>query len=135
MKRIVALIVFAVIIAFSAGSSVAETNPLLTVFEAVEVGMDVGEVRDSLFSYNEGSKCYCYLEKTFNPKIYKAKWYDMAFIEYYNGRDTTIPLRRPTAELEVEVDTGGNPYSYYNKIVKITYRYKFFKLERDLIKK
>ena len=134
MKNIVTLVVFAIIIAFSAGSVVAESNPLLTVFEALEIGMKVGEVQAALIGYEDGSKCYCAFNNTKDPKTIKAEWQDPQY-EYtpkgeYNRKN--MPWG-PRAELEVEMN------GHYNdgdaKIVKATYRYKFLKLEKELIKK
>ena len=96
--------------------------------------MKVGEVQAALIGYEDGSKCYCAFNNTKDPKTIKAEWQDPQY-EYtpkgeYNRKN--MPWG-PRAELEVEMN------GHYNdgdaKIVKATYRYKFLKLEKELIKK
>ena len=139
MKSIVALVVFTIIIVFSADSAVAESNPLLTIFEGVEVGMNVGEVIDAVLGFDMGGGCYCMVIKTDNPKVLEAISYSRDFKS--PGKDVLIGVKAPIgphASLQIEMDRSLDSFvkDLKNaKVVKITYSYEFMKFKKELVKK
>lgn len=132
MKSTASLVVFAIIIAFSAGSAVAESNPLLTVFEGIEIGMKGSEVIGAWRGYEDSVhisreyNCYCSFFPSDNPRIVNMEWTDKIYL-FNEGRPGT-----PVAFLTIELDKNWDDPNA--RIVKATYIYKFLKLKKVLLK-
>ena len=119
-----------VLLLLNAAVARAENNPLLTVFEGIKVGMMVSDVKGALDAMSPANRCFCYLQLglPLAPSVVKAEWTDSTYGDYNNKE---VPAR-PGAVLIIEMDSPY--YGESAKIVKVTYRYQFLQLKKELVK-
>jgi len=131
MKNIVTLVVFAIIIAFSAGSVVAESNPLLTVFDGIKVGMEKRILVESM--ENLGITVYTNqtkLPEAVKPVLITTVWWNPMCIDNpFSKFETSAHNICPYAALEVEIDSW-----YTGKVIRAKYTYKFLEFGREIRK-
>lgn len=129
MKRLFsALLLFTVLLLGTYAN--AESNPLLTVFEGIKVGIEVKKIKDAVHAYgNQITEGIYYEWPSSKPSVAHASiswtWIDPNY--KCNG------CIAPTARLEVIYIVS--PHTYENgKIINVVYKYSFLELEKTLIK-
>jgi len=129
MKRLFVIVATLVVVLFET-SAYAESNPLLTVFEGLKVGIDVETAEEAVRAYGKHITGGLYLTQPSTKSSIAHTRVSWIWIDPDYKCNGCIA---PTARLEITYVVSSLAYKN-RRILEIVYKYSFLELEKILKK-